>query len=528
VSVGIRCAVLGGTTGNPVSANTASRFTGTQPQSGDRAILIYFNNYFNLSNMGTPSGGPTWNTFTNNTADAGADNAHIKAYHGNVTSNADFTASATETGSADEEKGILIIVLSGVDASTTIDIAAVATATSDNDQICPSVDPVSTDGFAIWFVSSGTGAASASYTHPGGTTELTEIHIGSGLSGSCAYEQLASSNATGTRTFSATSATPYAAISIVVKTASGSQNLSRTATDNAAATDTVARTSSRPRTISDNAAATDSVARTSSRSRGIADSAGATDGVTRATSRTRNIADSASASDSVSRISVRTRLVSDNAAATDGVVHAQGKLRTASDTASATDVVTTSQAKLRTASDNAVATDTNAPVVSLTRTSADTAPATDVVSHEQGSGNLSRSVSDSAAASDAVTRSIVTTRMSADAASASDSVVRSISSTRGVGDSASAADVVSVVRGIVRTVADSAGASDSVARLVRFVRGIGDNAAATDVALVGATGAWPPSVGSPSSVEYVVASTGATVKLLAVGVPRDVEFVAVG
>lgn len=223
MAIGIRCAVLGTNTGGSatVSANTVNRFQGTAPQAGDLALNIYFNNFYTLANMGTPSGGPTWSAITNGTADAGTNGAHIKSYTGPVTSGGDFTASATESGSADEEKGMLIVVLSGADTTTPIDVAANATGTSDNSNICPSASPATSDAWLFCFTNSGGGNQAASYTHPGGMTELQDNTIGSGESCASAYEQLAASGATGTRTFTPSTAVPYAAVTITVRTATG-------------------------------------------------------------------------------------------------------------------------------------------------------------------------------------------------------------------------------------------------------------------------------------------------------------------
>lgn len=228
MAIASRIWVVGGDTGGSatVSADTTSG-TGTTPQAGDLAVVIYFNDYYALADMGTPSvtAGTsfTLTAVTNGTADAGSPNAHAKCYTGTVAANGHFTVSATETGSHDEEKGILVWVLSGADTSTPIDGgasgAANNTGTSDNNQAAPSVSPSGSDAFLICHTNSGTGAASASYTPPSGMTELTEYHIGSGLSGSVASLQLAASGATGTKTFLAASATPYAAVSLAIKTA---------------------------------------------------------------------------------------------------------------------------------------------------------------------------------------------------------------------------------------------------------------------------------------------------------------------
>ena len=110
--------VLGANTGGSatVSADTTSG-TGSTPQAGDLCVVIYCNDYYALADMGTPSvtagSSFTLTAVTNGTADNGNLNAHIKCYTGTVAANGHFTVSATETGSADEEKGMFVWVLSG-------------------------------------------------------------------------------------------------------------------------------------------------------------------------------------------------------------------------------------------------------------------------------------------------------------------------------------------------------------------------------------------------------------------------------
>jgi hypothetical protein len=226
VAIAIRNWVLGLNNGSSptVTADTASG-TGSTPQAGDLAVVVYGNNYYAFTDMGTPSGGPTWTAITNGSADAGNLLAHIRSYTGTVASSANFSVSATETGSADEEKYMLILVLSGADTSTPIDggsNGAVGSFGSSTDvQVVSAVTPTGTDAWLLSLVSSGGGSAAATYTHPSGMTELTEIHQG-GLSGTVSYQQLAASGSTGTRTHTADGGTavPWAGLNIAIKTAS--------------------------------------------------------------------------------------------------------------------------------------------------------------------------------------------------------------------------------------------------------------------------------------------------------------------
>lgn len=218
MAIGIRTVATGTDTGSTASVSATT--TGTTPVTGDLALVLYRNDYYTLATMGTPSGGSiTWNAITGATADGGTNLAHLKAWWGVVASTAHFTVTATETGAHDEEKALDIWVLSGADTTTPIDASAGSSGASTTSQDAPTVSPSTADAFLIVTVGSGGGSAAASYTHPAGTTEQYEIHVG-GLSGSVAYQQLSASGATGVRNFTASTAVPFAACSIAIKTAS--------------------------------------------------------------------------------------------------------------------------------------------------------------------------------------------------------------------------------------------------------------------------------------------------------------------
>jgi hypothetical protein len=205
------------TTSNPVSVT----LDGTrQPNAGDVLVIIHFNDFYDLSNMPTPTvgGSSTGVTaITNGTADQGASAAHAKSYTFVVGSTGDLTVSVTETGSADEEKGLAVYVLSGVDTATPVDIAGNnVDSASDFDQIAPSVSPTSSDAYLICHTNSFTGTT-GTYTPPGGMTEAYDLATGN-LNASGATEQLSASGATGTRTFTSTQLITSVNLSIAAKT----------------------------------------------------------------------------------------------------------------------------------------------------------------------------------------------------------------------------------------------------------------------------------------------------------------------
>lgn len=226
MAIGIRggSPLVVSTTSNPVSGT----LTGTrQPQNGDLLVIIHFNDFYALSNMATPTVGGSSSgvtAVTNGTADVGTDDAHAKTYTYAVTATGDLTVAATETGSADEEKGLAIYVLSGADTATPIDggsSGAAGTAGATNaTHVLTGVAPSGTDAFLIGHDNSGGGSSSGTpYTTPGGTEHYD------GATGGISYcgwtEQLAASGATGTRTVTPANAISFAGLVVAIKTAGG-------------------------------------------------------------------------------------------------------------------------------------------------------------------------------------------------------------------------------------------------------------------------------------------------------------------
>jgi hypothetical protein len=210
------------TTGATISAV----LTGTkQPQAGDLLVIIHCNDYWALSNMPTPTvGGSTTgvNAITGGSADAGSPNPHAKSYWYAVPSTADRTVAVTETGTADEEKALIVYVLSGADTITAIDVAAGSTGAASTSHVAPSIAPGSATAYLIGHASTdGTAANTNSYTPPSGMSETYDQNIISFMALTGATQQLAASGATGTKTFAYTASTVWVTLSIAVLTASG-------------------------------------------------------------------------------------------------------------------------------------------------------------------------------------------------------------------------------------------------------------------------------------------------------------------
>jgi hypothetical protein len=212
-----------------VTASTANPISVTvdgdrQPQAGDLLLIFHGNDFYGLANMPTPTvGGTTTGVTAVTTADAGSNSAHVKAYTYQVSSSGDLTVSVTETGSGDEDKVLVVYVLSGANLDDPVDDAAgAASASAQTSQPAPSVTPDSEDALLVVHNNSGGGASTASYTPP--ASPYTELYDGraGGISYTGGVEQLSASGATGTRTITAATSVPWAAITVAIRAAGAS------------------------------------------------------------------------------------------------------------------------------------------------------------------------------------------------------------------------------------------------------------------------------------------------------------------
>lgn len=197
-----------------------------QPQTNDVLLIIHGNNYFQLSNMPTPTvGGSTTGVtaVTGGSADGGNLFGHIKTYTYVVGSTGDLTVAVTETGLADEEKCLVVYVLSGVDTASPVDVAAGAfeSTTAGTSHVAPSVSPASSNAYLICHVNDANGANSGASTPPSGMAESYDVNFDAFYSYAGAVLQLVASGATGTKTFTETGNAYWAAVSIAMKTAGG-------------------------------------------------------------------------------------------------------------------------------------------------------------------------------------------------------------------------------------------------------------------------------------------------------------------
>lgn len=205
------------------SATVSLTLNGTrQPNTNDVLVIIHANDFYALTNMPTPTvGGSTTGVTSIADADKGTNQGHFKSWYYVVGSTGDLTVSATETGSADEEKALAVYVLSGVDTASPIDgTPATSTSTSDDPTpVAPSVSPSSSDAFLICHTNSGPQNTGA-YTHPSGMTETYDFVVnGSALGMGGATLQLSASGATGTKSFTTAGSNSWLTLSVAMKTA---------------------------------------------------------------------------------------------------------------------------------------------------------------------------------------------------------------------------------------------------------------------------------------------------------------------
>lgn len=224
MAIAVRTVTVGTDAGGSATVTATTPSGGTAAQVGDLLVILHTNDFYALTNMVLPTvtGSPTVTAITGTglPADGGTNEGHIKPYWAVVNTGGAQTVSTTETGSHDEEKALVVYVLTGADTTTPIDVAAGFNGTPGNEnQTCPSVTTTTTDAFLLCHDNSGP-TSTAAYGSPGSMTEQYEIHVG-GMSGVGATEQLAASGATGTRTFTTVAGDNilWVSVSIALRTA---------------------------------------------------------------------------------------------------------------------------------------------------------------------------------------------------------------------------------------------------------------------------------------------------------------------
>jgi hypothetical protein len=213
-------------TTNPGSATSVTVNTpasgGGAAVTGDLLLAFHYNDFYNLSTMNTPTGGPGgWTQILAGTADAGAASGHIKPWWAVAATGGTQSVTFSESGSADEEKAGIVCVIGGADTTTPVDDAAAAfSATGVTTWTVGPVSPTSSDALliAVWGAGSGANSDTFSGLTGGAMTEYAQFHDGAG-DGIIGTETLTASGSTGTRSVTPASSTAFASSLVAVKAA---------------------------------------------------------------------------------------------------------------------------------------------------------------------------------------------------------------------------------------------------------------------------------------------------------------------
>lgn len=190
--------------------------------TGDVLLAFHYNDFYNLTAMSAPTGGPGgWTQITAGTADAGAASAHIKPWWTVATTGGAQSVVFSETGAGDEEKAGIVCVLAGADPATPVDDAVAAfSATGVTPWTVGPAAPTTVDALliAVWGTGSGANSDTFSGLTGGAMTEFAQFHDGAG-DGIIGTETLVASGSTGTRSVTPAASSAFAASLIAVRSA---------------------------------------------------------------------------------------------------------------------------------------------------------------------------------------------------------------------------------------------------------------------------------------------------------------------
>jgi hypothetical protein len=210
------------------NATAAATFTCTTSETpavtlvGDLVVVLHSNDFYALTNMSTPSatGSPTMNSI--GSVDGGSNEGHTTAWWYLANTGGAQTVTATETGVHDEEKALVVIVLSGADTASPIDGTPASTfnVTGSTSHTIPSISPATSTAYEIVIDATGGGNAASSYSAPSYTGSLY-FSISTFFSGEIFTRQLAASGATGTTTITTVGGGNTFVLAFAIKTATG-------------------------------------------------------------------------------------------------------------------------------------------------------------------------------------------------------------------------------------------------------------------------------------------------------------------
>lgn len=195
------------------SGANVTLITSAATSVGDILVAFHGNNFYTAAQMLTPTGtAGTWTVAA--TGDNGSSSAHQKIWTRKVA--VDGAQTVTVAPAVDEEHTIHLVVVSGADQTTWVDVAAGGNGATSTSHIAPTVDPTVFNALLL------VGAQSTSlgnYTIPGtfGMRMLSEVDVGGFCTSGAAAEVLGNDANTGTRTLTLTVTGAYASTSIALR-----------------------------------------------------------------------------------------------------------------------------------------------------------------------------------------------------------------------------------------------------------------------------------------------------------------------
>jgi len=202
--------------------NSVTLTLGTNTSAGDLLLIFNHNDWYNAASIPNPTSSQTLSNLTlQATADSGTNSPHIKFWTAFTTVNGVQTVTGAPV--SDEEITFHVIVIDGKTVNS-FDFLDGSTATNSGTSsilhVAPSVSSTTINSLLVSAVgSASTAGAAANYTSPAGMIEQTDVREPSFQAlGSIASEQLVTSGATGTKTFTLNgTAQAFAAISVAIK-----------------------------------------------------------------------------------------------------------------------------------------------------------------------------------------------------------------------------------------------------------------------------------------------------------------------
>lgn len=224
MTISIKSVTLGVVAFPTTTGTVTTSETPSATQVGDLVVVINSGNWDALADMSTPTatGSPTVIAVSGGAADGGQDLAHVKSYTYIANTDGAQVINAAYSGSGFSDKALAAYVLSGADTTTPIDVAGATTSAAANEDpwVLASISPSTSDAFLIAaLVRGGISGTNGGHGTPGSMTEQYD-QGDTAPNAVGATEQLASSGATGTRSFDAgITGRPWSGVLIAVRTA---------------------------------------------------------------------------------------------------------------------------------------------------------------------------------------------------------------------------------------------------------------------------------------------------------------------